>query len=84
MVEGLHKSLLGQLAIQALQLLKRIRAVERGSRPPKSLYQAGKAGGGMPTRRSTAICTQHSTECTYPTNASSQRRIGPHAVAGSD
>ena len=31
-VEGLHKSLLGQPAIQALQLLKRIGAVEKGSR----------------------------------------------------
>ena len=32
-VEGLHKSLLGQPAIQALQLLKRIGAVEKGSKP---------------------------------------------------
>ena len=32
-VVGLHKSLLGQLAIKALQLLKRIGAVEKGSRP---------------------------------------------------
>ena len=32
-VEGLHKSLLGQPAIQALQLVKRIGAVEKGSKP---------------------------------------------------
>ena len=32
-VVGLHKSLLGQPAIQALQLLKQIGAVEKGSKP---------------------------------------------------
>ena len=32
-VEGLHKSLLGQPAIQALQLVKQIGAVEKGSKP---------------------------------------------------
>ena len=32
-VEGLHKSLLGQPAIQALQLLKRIGVIEKGSKP---------------------------------------------------
>ena len=32
-VKGLHKSLLGQPAIQTLQLVRRVGAVEKGSRP---------------------------------------------------
>ena len=48
-VEGLHKSLLGQPAIQALQLLKRIGAVEKGFKPeecfPNLFTGLGKLNG---------------------------------------
>ena len=47
-VEGLHKSPLGQPAIQALHLLKRIGAVEKGSKPeelfPNLFTGLGKLG----------------------------------------
>ena len=73
-VEGLHKSLLGKPAVQALQLLKRIGAVEMGSKP-EELFPNLFSGLGNPRESIQSdcetICTQHSTESTSPADASS-------------
>ena len=73
-VEGLHKSLLGKPAVQALQLLKRIGAVEMGSKPeelfPNLFSGLGNSRESIQSDCET-ICTQHSTESTSPADASS-------------
>ena len=59
-VDGLHKSLLGQPAIQAQQLLKQIGAVEKGSQPEELFRISSKDRGNQRENTRSAYEKEHS------------------------